>query len=38
MIAQLLEETGAEHFAVSLTKLRGLPLGKESVEAVASEI
>jgi hypothetical protein len=37
-IGQLLEGVGAEHFAFSLTELWGLPVGKESVEAVAGEI
>jgi len=37
-IAQLLEGVGAEHFAFSLAELWGLPVGKESVEAVAGEI
>ena len=37
-IAQQLEGVGAEHFAISFAELRGLPIGKESVEAVAGEI
>jgi len=37
-IAQQLEGVGAEHFAISFAKLRGLPVGEESVEAVAGEI
>jgi hypothetical protein len=37
-IVQLLEGVGAEHFAFSLAELWGLPVGKESVEAVAGEI
>jgi hypothetical protein len=37
-IARLLEEIGAEHFAVSFAELWGLPVGKESMETVAGEI
>jgi hypothetical protein len=37
-IEQLLEGIGAEHFAVSLAELWGLPVGKESMETVAGEI
>jgi hypothetical protein len=37
-IVHLLEGVGAEHFAFSLAELWGLPVGKESVEAVAGEI
>ena len=37
-IAELLEGIGAEHFAVSLAELRGLPVGEEFVEAVEGEI
>jgi hypothetical protein len=37
-ITQLLEGVGAEHFAFSFAELWGLPVGEESVEAVAGEI
>jgi hypothetical protein len=37
-IASLLEGNGAEYSAVSVAELWGLPLGKESVEAVAGEV
>jgi hypothetical protein len=37
-IAQLLEGTSAEHFAVSFAELWSLPVGEESVETVAGEI
>jgi hypothetical protein len=37
-IASLMEGNGAEYSAVSVAELWGLPLGKESVEAVAGEV
>jgi hypothetical protein len=37
-IAQVMEETDAEHYALSLAELRCLPLGEESLETVEGEI
>jgi hypothetical protein len=37
-LAELLEGVDAEHFALSLAKLWGLPVGEESLETVAGEI
>jgi hypothetical protein len=37
-IAELLEDTSAEYFAFSLAELWGLPLGKESLETVTSQV